>query len=139
VVHLKEPKSKLNFLGFTLRKVKLRRNPKRKFYLIAPSDKSLKRAKERIREHTSSENGYKAIPDIVKGLNRFLMGWGNYFAKGHPSEAFAEINEYVHNCMYEFLQRRSQRGYKKRDKSQTWYQFIKGLGIIQLTKQRFSG
>ena len=137
VVDLTKAKSELNFLGFALKKVKLRGNPKRKFCYIIPSKKSLKKVKEKIREHTSSENGYKDIREVVKGLNRFLSGWGQYFCKGHPSAAFDKINNYVHDSMYRFLQRRSQRGYKKRDVSQTWYQYIKGMGVMQLTKETF--
>jgi RNA-directed DNA polymerase len=137
VVDLKEPKSKLNFLGFTMQKVNLRGNPKCKVCLITPSEKSLKKAKEKIREHTSQENGYKHIQEVVRGLNRFLVGWGQYFTKGYPSETFDEINKYVQDSLYRFLQRRSQRGYKKRDASQTWYHYIKSLGAVQLTKQMF--
>jgi RNA-directed DNA polymerase len=135
VVNLAEPKSKLDFLGFTLRQVGLKGKPWHKLCLITPSDKSLKKAVEKIREHTSPRNGYKPIRVIVKELNQFLRGWGQYFSKGHPSRAFNKLNGYVQSCTYRFLQRRSQRGYKKRNASQTWYQHIKGLGTLQLTKQ----
>jgi RNA-directed DNA polymerase len=137
VINLAEPRSGLNFLGFQLRKVKLRSKSQREFCLITPSEKSLKKAKEKIRERTSPENGFKPIHKVVVELNLFLRGWGQYFSKGHPSEAFTNINDYVRDRIYHFLQRRSQRGYKKRNKDQTWYQHIKELGTIQLTKQRF--
>jgi RNA-directed DNA polymerase len=136
IVNLAEEKGHINFLGFTLRKVTLRKHPERKFCLITPSDKSLKKVKEKVKEITSPENGYKPIKEIVKEINQLLMGWGNYFSKGNPSEGFSEINGYVQEKLYKFLQRRSQRGYKK-DKDESWYEHFKGLGIITLTKQLF--
>lgn len=137
VVKLGEPKSSLNFLGFTLKEIRLRGLPWKKYCLITPSEKSLKKARERIREHTSSRNGFKPIKEIVYKLNLFLGGWGQYFNKGNPSKAFNKINEYVQSRIYRFLQRHSQRGYKKRDINQTWYKHIKEMGTIQLTKALF--
>jgi len=139
VIDLSESKSKLNFLGFTMKKVDLRGRAGRKFCLITPSNKSLKKAKEKIREITSPRNGYKPTPEIVKNLNLFLRGWGNYFKVGNPSKSFCNINDYVQSRLYNFLSRRSQRGFKKKDKNQTWYRYIKSLGSIQLTKHFFLG
>lgn len=138
VVNLAEPKSKLNFLGFTLQRVSLKGKPWLKLCLITPSDRSLKKATEKIREHTSPRNGFKPTRVVVKELNQFLRGWGQYFNKGNPSRAFNKLNGYVQRRIYSFLQRRSQRGYKKkRDATQTWYQNIKELGVMQLTKQLY--
>ncbi len=137
IVNLAEPKSGLNFLGFHLSEARLEDLPWRKFCLITPSEKSLKKAREKIRAITSPENGFKPIPEVVIELNQFLRGWGQYFSKGHPSKAFTNLNWYMYDRLYHFLQRRSQRGYKKRNKDKTWYQYIKELGTIQLTKQLF--
>jgi RNA-directed DNA polymerase len=136
IVSLKGPKDKLAFLGFMLRRVELWKTPGKTFCLITPSEKSLKKAKEKIRELTSPRNGYKPIREIVRELNLFLTGWGRYFGKGHPSEAFGDVNTYVQDRVYNFLMRRSQRGFNKEDKGQSWYRNILNLGIIQLTKQR---
>ena len=90
-----------------------------------------------IREYTSPKNGYKPIAEVVKRLNLFLRGWGQYFSKGYPSEAFSSINAYTDERVEHFLHRRSQRGYKKDRKSKTWYQEMRRLGVMQLTKQLF--
>ena len=137
VVNLAERKNKLNFLGFSLQKVPPKSNPKLQICLVTPSERSLKKANEKIREFTHSKNGYKPIPEIVRELNQFLRGWGQYFSKGNPSRAFNKINGYVQYRIYRFLQRRSQRGYKKKKPEQTWYQYIKELGTLQLTKQQY--
>lgn len=134
VVDLAKPKSSVDFLGFTLRRVALKKVSWKQFCLITPSQKSLNKAVEKIREHTNSCNGYKPIAEVIKGMNQFLRGWGNYFRKGNPSKGFVKINGYAQYRLYRFLQRRSQRGYKKRDKNQSWYTHFKELGLIALTK-----
>lgn len=134
IVDLGKPKQELIFLGFSMRLVNPRRIQGRKFCLTAPSAKSIKKAKERIREHTDVRNGYRSIEAVVKQLNLFLNGWGQYFRKGHPSAAFEKVNVYADERVYNFLQRRSQRGYRK-GQQQTWYELIRNLGVVQLRKK----
>lgn len=136
LVNLRPAGSSLDFLGFTMRHVFVRGECV-KFCLITPSKKKLLKAKEVIREFTSSRNGYKPIQEVIGRLNRYLRGWGQYFSKGHPSKTFSAINGYVHERLYRFLQRRSQRGYKKPNTNQTWYEFIKNHGVLQLSKKNF--
>lgn len=136
IVDLAQPQSGLNFLGYTLRQVNLH-GKGIKLCLIMPSDKSLKKAFEEIRDRTNPKNGYKPIQRVVKELNLFLRGWGHYFKLGHPSKAYSKVNRHVTSRLYKFLQRRSQRGYKKRIKEQTWCEHFKDMGIIVLTKGKF--
>ena len=135
IVDLEKPKQELLFLGFSMKLVEPRRISGRKFCFTTPSKKSLKKAREKIRELTHVENGYKPIQTIVAQLNLFLRGWGQYFRKGHPSAAFGKVNNYTDERMYNFLQRRSQKGYKK-EPQQSWYRVIKDLGVGQLRKGR---
>jgi RNA-directed DNA polymerase len=135
---LTEPKEQLDFLGFTIRKETVKNAPWKQYGKEQPSKQSLNKAREGIREITSPKNGYKPIAETVKSLNQFLRGWGQYFSKGYPSVAFSSINTYVENRMYRFLQRRSQRGYKKHDEKGTWYQEMRRLGVMQLTKKMFA-
>jgi RNA-directed DNA polymerase len=136
IVDLGKPQNGINFVGYSLKQIPLHRKEKVKFCLTAPSDKSLKKAFEEIRERTSPKNGYKPIKQVIVELNLFLRGWGQYFKHGHPSRAFSKINRHVSYNLYKFLQRRSQRGYKKRDKG-TWYEHFKSMGLIVLTKEGF--
>lgn len=135
IVDLESSKGQLDFLGFTMRWWQVRSSQWKKFCAQMPSKKSLKRARERVREITSPKNGYRPIEDIVKSLNLFLFGWGQYFHKGNPSEAFGSLNTYVDERVIHFLQRRSQKGFKKR--SGTWYEEMRRLGVLRLTKQMF--
>ena len=135
IVDLEAPKGQLDFLGFTMRKRSRKECSVEEVLQNPTSKKSLKKAREKIREHTSPRNGFKPIKDIVKRLNLFLRGWGQYFSKGFRSEAFSSINVYTDERVEHFLQRRSQRGYKKDRKSRTWYQEMRRIGVMQLTKQ----
>lgn len=137
VIDLAKPQSKVDFLGFTLRQVPLKSRAQVKMCLTMPSDKSLKKAFEKIGERTNHRNGYKPIKVVINELNLFLRGWGQYFQLGHPSKAFNKINRHVSYALYKFLQRRSQRGYKKRDAKETWHVHFKDMGLIILTKERF--
>lgn len=132
IVDLKKPKSSINFLGFTMRWI----GKYKKKYQIQPMERSLKRARLRIRELTSPKYGCLPIKSVVARVNRFLVGWGGYFNKGTPSKAFNKINCYTQERMIHFLKRRSQRGYS-RNKEQSWYSVLKGLGLVPLTRKMF--
>lgn len=133
IVDLKKPKTSINFLGFNMRLI----GKYKKKYHIQPMERSLKRARLRIREITSPKNGCLPVKKVITRVNRFLIGWGGYFNKGRPSKAFNKINYYTQGRMVHFLKRRSQRGYS-RNKEQSWYSVLAGLGLVSLTKKCFS-
>lgn len=137
IVDLGKPKEELTFLGYAMKLVNSRRSEGRKFCLTTPSAKSVKKARERIREHTHPKNGYKPIKMVVNQLNLFLEGWGRYFRKGYPGAAFDKVNKYTDARIYNFLQRRSQKGYRK-EQQQTWYQITRDLGVVQLRKKHYT-
>lgn len=129
VVDLKKPKASIDFLGFTIKWI----GRYRKKCQIQPKKQALKRAKLRIRELTSPKYGYKPIKEVVERVNKFLTGWGGYFNKGTPSKTFNKLNYYTGERLIHFLRRRSQRGYNK-DKRESWYSVLKGLGLKTLTR-----
>lgn len=137
IVDLAKAGSEINFLGYRLKQADLHTRKRVKFCLISPSEKSIKKAFEEIRERTSPRNGYKPITKIVEEVNLFLRGWGQYFQLGHPSRAFSKVNRHAKFRLYKFLQRRSQRGYKKCSREQTWWAHFKDMGLFVLTKERF--
>ena len=134
---LARPKEQLDFLGFTMRRETVKNAPWKWYCKEQPSKKSLNKAREAIRGLTSSKNGYKPIKEVIKTVNQHLRGWGQYFCKGYPRQTFDAINVYVDERVNRFLQRRSQRGYKKSRESKTWYEEMRRLGVIRLTKKMF--
>ena len=107
-----------------------------KRYQSKPMERSLTRARDRIRYLTRPQLGNLPVKDVIGGVNRFLKGWGNYFNKGTPSKAFQKVNWHVGNRMIHFLERRSQRGYKKPQGS-NWYEVLNKLGLFVLSRQAF--
>lgn len=128
IVKLEEEGSGINFLGFTMRWIG---RPQ-----IRPMEKSLKRARARIRELSDPKHGCMPIKDVIDSVNKFLKGWGAYFNKGTPSKAFQKINWYAEQRLVHFLQRRSQRGYKRVER-QNWHATLKKLGLFTLTRKAF--
>ena len=60
-----------------------------------PSQRSMKRARAKIKALTSrSQVGVRHAEDI-SGLNLFLRGWGNYFRTGNAGDKFVSLDRYV--------------------------------------------
>jgi RNA-directed DNA polymerase len=120
----------LNFLGFTLRMDRdLRGRPKR-YLNVFPSSKTMKKARERIREMTGPRLCYKPTPTVVQDLNTYLRGWCGYFNYGYSRKAMREIGHYCRGRMITHLNRRSQRKYH-RPKGMTHYQYLEQIGLLR--------
>lgn len=127
IVKLKDNKASVDFLGFTMRLLKYDKCQ------VQPTKQAIKKAKLQIRELTSIKYGCLEIDKVIKRLNLFLVGWGRYFNKGSPSYAYKEINWYVSQRLINFLERRSQKGFK-RPKGTNWHALMKGMGLFILTR-----
>lgn len=129
VVRLKQGES-LDFLGFTFR-YDLDLHGRGNDYLnIIPSKKTLKKAREAIREKTGPRMCFKPAPTVVQDLNTFLIGWCGYFQYGYPRKAFRDLGHYCRNRMITHLDRRSQRKYH-RPKDMSHYQYLQHLGLYR--------
>jgi len=130
VVNLREAES-LDFLGFTFRYDRDLHWRDRQYLNVTPSRKSLKKARDAIREKTGANKCFKPTPDVVEDLNRFLRGWSNYFAYGYPRKAFRDLSHYTRERMVVHLNRRSQRKYH-RPQGMSHYQYLQALGLLRL-------
>lgn len=131
IVDLNESGSSLDFLGFTFRLAQDLHGRNRKYVRVCPSDKSLAREREHLRELTSPCLNYKPLEDVVAGVNRHLVGWANYFRFGHPGAGFRKVNWFV-NCRFtRHLAHRSQRKYRP-PAGASVYAHLKSLGLVRL-------
>ena len=130
VVHLKQSES-LDFLGFTFRFDKDLRGRNWKYLNLVASKKSLKKARAVIHEKTGPNRCFMPTPDLVKDLNLYLKGWGQYYGFGYPRQAFRSLNYYIGSRLLTHLNRRSQRKYHK-PKGLTHYQYLQDLGLYRL-------
>ncbi len=130
VVNLGQAES-LDFLGFTFRYDRDLFGSDKTYLNVTPSKKSLKKARDAIREETGAKKCFKPTPAVVKDLNAFLRGWSNYFAFGYPRKAFRDLGNYARKRMVTHLNRRSQRKYH-RPKGMSHYQYLQELGLLRL-------
>jgi RNA-directed DNA polymerase len=132
VVDVGEEGKTLDFLGYSFRYQTDLHGRGWQYLNRFPSKKSLAKARAAIRDLTDSRYGGLPIGLLVGRLNRYLIGWSNYFGTGYPRQAFRSINRYVHLRLMRHLKRRSQRSLRPPE-DLSWYAFIyQRLGVVQL-------
>jgi len=97
-----------DFLGvhFRLRPVR-KPNPKVRFSCrIWPSDRSVMRIKQKIKEKIGRRYGM-SLEEMIKELNPVLRGWNNYHTTVQPErKRFLKLNSYVRERFRIFLRRK---------------------------------
>jgi len=61
---------------------------------IYPRNKAIKLFKERIRQITRRKNPYGML-EMIKRLNKVIIGWGNYFRKGFVRKLFRTLDRWI--------------------------------------------
>jgi RNA-directed DNA polymerase len=130
-VRLNEPGESLDFLGYTFRYDRDLQGRPWRYLNLCPSKKSMQRERDKLREMTGPEQCFKPIPALIAQINEHLKGWGNYFGKGYPRDAFRQINRFVQERLEGHLKRRSQRPYRVRGEA-SWYGQLHRLGLEPL-------
>jgi RNA-directed DNA polymerase len=60
-----------------------------------PSQRSMKRARARIKALTGRSQVGMELEVVIERLNLFLRGWGNYFRTGNAANKFVSMDRYV--------------------------------------------
>jgi RNA-directed DNA polymerase len=60
-----------------------------------PSQRSMQRARARIKELTRRSRVGIRLPATIAALNRFLRGWSAYFRTGNAGDKFTALDRYV--------------------------------------------
>jgi RNA-directed DNA polymerase len=99
VVDLREGADGFDFLGchFHARvSGRLLERGIRRYYLHRwPSQRSMKRARARIRALTGRNRAHADLRDVIALINPILRGWGNYFRTGNAARKFNQLDSYV--------------------------------------------
>ncbi|MGH9044807.1 MAG: group II intron reverse transcriptase/maturase [Acidimicrobiales bacterium] len=100
VVDLGEGKEGFDFLGWHFRarmSGKLWEHERViRYYLHRwPSVRSIKRARTRVKAMTGRSRVGMELDAVIKRLNLFLRGWGNYFRTGNSATKFVSLDDYV--------------------------------------------
>jgi len=131
VVNLNEPAASVDFLGFTFRYDRDLHGGSHRYLNVFPSKKSQARARDKLRELTSSQRCFLPIPVMIAETNRWLHSWANYFRHGYPRVAFRRINWFTQERLIRHLQRRSQRP-SRPPEGTTYYAHLQTLGLRSL-------
>ena len=135
IVDLKEERASLDFLGYTFRYDRDLKGRAKKYLNVFPSEKALRKEREKLHAMTSSGQCFKPIPTLIGELNRNLKGWANYFSLGYPISAYRQLDWYVRRRLEQHLRRRSQRPFRA-PAGQTLTQHLECLGLVQLAGRR---
>lgn len=130
-VKLEEPGASLDFLGYTFRFDRDLRGRDSRYLNLFPSDKSLRRERDKLREMTGPDKCFVPIPALIAQINEQLRGWSIYFGKGYPRKAFRGVNRFVQERLIRHLRRRSQRPFRTSG-GMTWYAQLRRLGLAPL-------
>jgi RNA-directed DNA polymerase len=100
VVDLREGREGLDFLGCHFRARMSGRLWEQKrivrYYLHRwPSQKAMKRLREKVRDRTGRNRAGADIRDVIADLNPVLRGWGNYFRTGNAAVKFGQADDYT--------------------------------------------
>ncbi len=103
IVDLKEPGESFDFLGYTFRFDRDLKGRDKRYLNVFPSDKSLAKEREKLRQMMDPRQCFTPIPDLIATINRHLKGWANYFSVGYPAKAYSAINHFVLNRLMSHL------------------------------------
>jgi RNA-directed DNA polymerase len=106
LVNLREPKSGFDFLGFQHRWVESFTRKGRYFLSRWPSDRSVRRFKDRIRADTARRWLLLPVDDVVVHVNRFLIGWRSYFRWGNSTMVFHDLDEFMKERLARFISKK---------------------------------
>jgi len=130
VVDLRVPGVGFDFLGFHHRRVESFTRKGRYSCARWPSTRAVRRAKERIRSHTDRRWLLLPVEAVVERLNRFLVGWRGYFAKGNSTTVFHDLDQFVTERMARFIAKKH--GYHGRNFGLMVLRDHEHLGITRL-------
>ncbi|MBI4601418.1 MAG: group II intron reverse transcriptase/maturase [Planctomycetes bacterium] len=130
VLRLEEPRTSLDFLGFTFRYDLDLYGRGRRYLNLCPSKRSGQRERKAIKERIRIY-GWMNLPSLIEKLNWHLNGWSRYFKLGYPQKVFRDIDRHVLMCLGKHLRRRSQRPFRLPE-GVTMYQYLHEWGLARL-------
>jgi RNA-directed DNA polymerase len=100
VVDLREGREGFDFLGCHLHarmsgKLWEQQRVIRYYLHRWPSERSMKRARARVKAMTGRSQVGMELEAVIHRLNLFLRGWGNYFRNGNAATKFNAMDRYV--------------------------------------------
>jgi RNA-directed DNA polymerase len=99
IVDMNQSKAKLDFLGYTFTRTDKGR------LIRSPRQKSMKKLREAIRQHTKRTSGI-CLTETIRKINRVAKGWYSYFSES-ISNTFDETDGYIRRRLRAILLKRN--------------------------------
>ena len=136
-VQLYDGKEGFDFLGCHLHKRMSgrvwEREHKRLYFLHRwPSDRTMKRIRQRVKELTPQGRCHADVRDVIRDLNPVLRGWGNYFRTGNAHERFNQLDGYVWRRLLNLRIKRKGRNLKPGEVTRWTREYFWKLGLHRL-------
>jgi RNA-directed DNA polymerase len=105
----------------------------RRYYLHRwPSQRSMKRVRQRVRALTGRSRCHVDLREVVAGINPVLRGWGSYFRTGNAACKFIQVDRYVEGRLRGLLAARYGRNLHA-GRSEAWTRdWFEGHGLYRL-------
>jgi RNA-directed DNA polymerase len=136
-VELSRGQGGFDFLGCHLRKRmsgRIWEREGRKVYYLQrwPSQRSMKRVRQRIKELTPRSRCHEDLRRVIAAVNPVLRGWGNYFRTGNAAVKMISIDRYVERRLKRLRVQRAGRSLRA-GQFETWHRgYFEALGLIRL-------
>ena len=99
------PEEPIEFLGYRIGR-NYRQDTGRAYVGTRPSAASVQSVCRRVSELTTRRDGFLPTEVVVERLNRFLIGWANYFTLGQVRPAYAAIDRHTTRRLRRWLRRK---------------------------------
>jgi RNA-directed DNA polymerase len=136
-VELYDGKEGFDFLGCHLHKRlsgKLWEQKRKRLYFLQrwPSDRSMKRIRQRVKELTPKGRCHADLRNVIADLNPVLRGWGNYFRSGNAAKRFNQLDGYVWKRLRSMRVKRKGRHLKAGEADRWTRDYFWNLGLHRL-------
>ncbi len=136
-VELTQGNDGFDFLGCYLRKRMsgpIWERSRRRVYFLqrGPSQRSMKRVKQRVKELTPKSRCHADPRDVIAALNPVVRGWGQYFRTGNAADHFRDLDRYVWWRLKRMRIKRKGRHLKPGEGARWTEDYFNGLGLYRL-------
>jgi RNA-directed DNA polymerase len=137
VVDLREGREGFDFLGCHFRarmsgRLWEQRGIVRYYLHRWPSQRAMKRLREKIHDRTDRRYAGTDIRVVIDGLNPILRGWGNYFRTGNAADQFTDLDWYVVRRLRRLMVKKRGRNLRAGQAQQWTQDWFNGHGLYQL-------
>jgi RNA-directed DNA polymerase len=98
-----------------------------------PSQRSMKRARLRVKALTGRSMVGMELQEVIERLNLFLRGWGNFFRTGNAADKFVTLDRYVAWRLKRLLIKKRGRNLRAGQADRWHYKWLHDQGLHKLS------